>query len=210
MNKILTFTLMFLLTISSVSGGIYLASTAPFIEKFETQLGQLALVNDNDMVEDKVDLDIVGEVAGVTDTSDQYAMLISVAYAQTKPICTTLSANPVSGKAPLNVRLTGSGQDELLSYKFAFGDGEEVTTLENQVTHSYLNPGTYTAVLRVVSNKVESDAVDTCKTTITVSKEVAEVLPQATVESSHLACLNLACVLVSGDGPMQIVLPRVE
>ncbi len=57
-----------------------------------------------------------------------------------------VAAEPASGKPPLNVRFTATGQDPeggALTYAWDFGDG--TTGAGDQVTHRYTKPGTYTA-----------------------------------------------------------------
>ena len=60
------------------------------------------------------------------------------------------TAEPVSGKAPLNVGFTASGRDPeggALAYAWDFGDG--ATGTGDRVTHRYRRPGTYTAKVTV-------------------------------------------------------------
>lgn len=204
MNKVNSFLAFFMLTILSVSGGIGVASidSSSFLSNFENRLSNLAYVSKVEVQKPQ------GQVAGVFVSEPQiipkeaeYAMLVSIAKAATKPICTSLLSDMESGVAPLDVKFTGSGQGDSLSYKFVFGDGEQVTTLDAQTIHTYINPGVYSASLQVISSKLESDNTDSCKTEITVTKETKVVTPApAVTEATHLVCRNFACVRVAGEG----------
>lgn len=105
------------------------------------------------------------------------------------PKCTSLSASPTSGDAPLLVTFVASGYDDndgyVAGFEFNFGDGEskkiEQTFDTNDsytITHSYGKPGTYIASVRVKDNNGEwSDIPDACKQTITVRVGGATVTP---------------------------------
>ena len=183
MNKVNLFLAFFMLTTLSVSGGIGIAS---FDYSQEPQ-AQVAGV-------------FVSEPQ-IIPKGEEYAMLVSIAKAATKPICTSLLSDIKSGMAPLDVKFTGSGQGDLLSYKFIFGDGEQVITLDSQTIHTYVNPGVYSASLQVISSKLESDNTNSCKTESTVTKETKVITSDTVVtEASHLVCRNFACVRVAGEG----------
>jgi cytochrome c len=80
-------------------------------------------------------------------------------------------ADPVSGTVPLNVNLTAAGSDpdgDPITYVWAFGDG--VQGAGPQVTHTYTEPGTYTATVTV---KDPGGKTGTATVTITVSAPVA-------------------------------------
>lgn len=78
------------------------------------------------------------------------------------------SANPVSGTAPLTVAFASTGSSDpdgsIVSWYWDFGDNGNST--EEQPTHVYLAPGTYTAQLTVTDN---CSATATDNVTITVS-----------------------------------------
>jgi cytochrome c len=61
------------------------------------------------------------------------------------------SANPTSGPAPLTVNFSSEGTEDLdgdaITLQWSFGDG--TTSTDANPTHTYDNPGTYTAQLRV-------------------------------------------------------------
>jgi len=77
-----------------------------------------------------------------------------------------ISAEPISGYAPLTVSFRGSGTDSdghITSYNWDFGDGSSSGN-QNQ-SHSYSSPGTYIATLTVTDNR---GATGTIPRTITV------------------------------------------
>lgn len=214
MNKIQLFLSFFVLTILATSFGIGVASFdyQSNLSAFETRLSDLAFVKEDvpAVFETQTSGDEFqnGQVAGVSTNNnvipagEEYAMLISIAQAATNPTCTSLLVDSNSGTAPFDARFTGSGVGDSLSYKFVFGDGEQVTTLDAQTTHTYVKPGLYTASLQVISNKMESGTVDACKVNMTIINST-ESNPQAepvVTEASHLVCRNLACVRVAGEG----------
>lgn len=70
-----------------------------------------------------------------------------------------LAANPTSGEAPLSVSFNGGGSDDPdgdpLDYSWNFGDGQ--TSSAGFATHTYSQPGTYTATLTVSDGLGGSD-----------------------------------------------------
>lgn len=200
MNKLQSFLSFFIISIMSIFGGIKVASID--YSGFEDRLGKLAYQTNKDYK-----IPDAGHVAGVSTSSNiipagaEYAMLISVVSAASAPTCTSLLVDTNSGVAPFDVKFTGSGLGDSLSYKFVFGDGEQVTTLDSQINHTYLKSGTYTATLKVISNKIESNNSDSCKVVINVMDKLSgqQSVPLVS-EASHLVCRNLACVRVSGEG----------
>lgn len=92
------------------------------------------------------------------------------------PLCVDLSANPLSGSAPLTVRFIGSGQDQderVSFFEFDFGDGkkqvvEKEDSVNQQLTiqeisHTYTKAGAYKASLKVIDNSdAESTVPDIC------------------------------------------------
>lgn len=76
-----------------------------------------------------------------------------------------LSAAPTSGAAPLTVDFDGSGSSDpdagdTLTYLWDFGDGQTSTGSSPTTSHTYTNPGTYTASLRVSDNHGATSAAD--------------------------------------------------
>lgn len=92
------------------------------------------------------------------------------------PTCSSLSAIPLTGPAPLTVSLTGTGSDgdgQVTAFEFTFGDGtrETVNKVGSATTsHVYQAAGSYTASLRVQDNdRVFSASSSLCRVTINVS-----------------------------------------
>lgn len=126
------------------------------------------------------------------------------------PKCTSLSASPTTGDAPLLVTFVASGYDNndgyVAGFEFTFGDGDtkkiEQTFNTNDsytIEHSYAKVGTYVASVRVKDNNGSwSDVPDVCKQTITVRGTgpsvtqtpqlsptiVSEVIPSPTTEAA--------------------------
>lgn len=91
--------------------------------------------------------------------------------------CSSLSAEPSSGTAPLTVSFTGSGFDSsgsIAEYEFNFGDSSNgqaqiITQTDNKTTHRYENAGTYTAKLKVKDSRGNWVEGGDCTRTISVS-----------------------------------------
>ncbi len=70
-----------------------------------------------------------------------------------RPLEAKLTANPTSGPAPLSVTFSAAGSTgAIVSFTLDFGDGSEPysgTDLTVSISHTYNNPGTYTATLTV-------------------------------------------------------------
>jgi PKD repeat protein len=84
------------------------------------------------------------------------------------PPTASISATPLSGKPPLAVSFTGSGKDTdgtVVSYSWNFGDGS--TSNQQNASHTYEVPGSYTATLKVIDNK---GATGSAKVTINILK----------------------------------------
>jgi len=68
------------------------------------------------------------------------------------PPTAVITATPLQGRAPLTVTFDGSGSKaaggaQIVSYSWDFGDGSKATGMI--LSHTYTNPGTYTAYLSV-------------------------------------------------------------
>ncbi len=103
--------------------------------------------------------------------------------------CSSLSASPTEGSAPLTVRFNGSGFDEdgeIKRYRFDFGDSsggqEQVWEQdESEAFHRYEHPGTYIAALHVKDSRGNwRNGQADCRIEITVNDE-PEVLGVTTV-----------------------------
>jgi len=105
-----------------------------------------------------------------TVTDNHGAIARSICYITTlpnKPPVASVYARPTSGEAPLTVRFTGSGTDKdgkIVSYYWDFGDGH--TDTQQNPTHTYLTPGTYTVTLTVTDDN-GATATDTVEITVT-------------------------------------------
>ena len=119
------------------------------------------------------------------------ALAITVAEPANQRPTATISANLVSGPAPLTINFTGSGTDPdgiIASYSWNFGDGE--TSSQQNPSHTYTTPATCTVVLTVTDN---DGATKTASLPITVN-EPPNQLPTASASAN----------LVSGPAPLTI------
>lgn len=100
-----------------------------------------------------------------------------------EPRCLSLSGYPNRGGAVLTTTFTGAGstrEGKIAAFEFIFGDGEKVTvekdvgeTGTHSLSHAYLQPGTYSAFLRVKDNKGQwSELEDSCRVKIEVEGEI--------------------------------------
>jgi OOP family OmpA-OmpF porin len=73
---------------------------------------------------------------------------------ENQPPTANLTADPSSGNAPLGVSFRGAGHDpdgEIVAYHWDFGDGSTADT--QHASHTYREPGTYTATLTVTDDR---------------------------------------------------------
>jgi len=83
-----------------------------------------------------------------------------------------MSADPSSGDAPLAVSFRGTGNDpdgQIVSYQWDFGDG--ATSGEQHPSHTYSQPGSYTASLTVTDDR---GAKGSASRTITARAQAAQ------------------------------------
>jgi hypothetical protein len=94
--------------------------------------------------------------------------------------CVGLSASPTEGTAPLTVKFTGSGYDkngDIKEYEFDFGDASDWQpqvwkTTDSEAGHRYMNPGTFTASLKVKDQDDQwRNGNDDCKKEIKVTSK---------------------------------------
>ncbi len=99
------------------------------------------------------------------------------------PVCTTLTATPSAGTAPLAVVFTATGTDpdgQITKYAFNFGDGNlstvttDTQTSSNSATaeHTYENGGTFTASVVLTDDK-EGSSTNDCSQVITIAGPTA-------------------------------------
>jgi PKD repeat protein len=109
----------------------------------------------------------------------------------------SVSANPMSGTAPLQVGFSGSGSDPdgtIASYAWAFGDGG--TSTQQVTTHTYQSAGTYTATLTVTDN---GGATGSASVQIAVSG-TANQPPRASASASPTSGPAPLAVAFTGSG----------
>lgn len=91
--------------------------------------------------------------------------------------CSDLVVEPKEGTAPLNVKFTGKGNDprgDIQQYEFDFGDSSNnqqqvITQTGAEIAHTYNNPGTYTAKLKIKDSQGNwKNGSNNCSKTITV------------------------------------------
>lgn len=99
------------------------------------------------------------------------------------------SANPTSGKSPLTVSFTGSGNDSdgtIESYHWDFGDGE--TSTEQNPTYTFPDDKTYVVKLTVTDN---NGATDTDTIEITISPNEPPIASASVDKTSGLGPLTV-------------------
>jgi PKD repeat protein len=72
------------------------------------------------------------------------------------PRITSYTADPTSGIHPLDVAFQCTATDpdgSVVEYRWRFGDGSTDTTTTGQTTHTYTEPGTFSAKVTVVDNE---------------------------------------------------------
>lgn len=119
------------------------------------------------------------------------------------PVCESLTAEPKSGQVPLEVNFSGtasSPDDNITNYTLDFGDGQTEPktnsgkTLNLNTKHTYTQPGTYTATLRVC------DAADQC----VGSEACAATIAVTSVDNQPPRCLSLTAEPTSGAAPLTV------
>lgn len=109
--------------------------------------------------------------AGVWTPADQAA---TVKVEVGAPFTVGLVASPRTGAAPLTVKLTATttgSTTAITSHRWDFGDGSAATTTGGQVfttSHTYANPGTYTASV-TVTNRAGASVTATTMIAVTSS-----------------------------------------
>jgi len=115
--------------------------------------------------------------------TDSDTVVITVTEPANEPPTANANAIPVSGEAPLQVQLTGSGTDPdgtIASYNWDLGDGT-VSTLQSPV-HTYQDPETYNVILTVED---DDGATTTDSVLITVDEPAPPPPPSVSKEIPH-------------------------
>lgn len=141
------------------------------------------------------------------------------------PLCTKLTAEPASGKAPLKVLLTGQGTlsgGEIASMQFVFGDGNDKViersfgaSASQQVIYTYSQNGIYRAsvILKSSTGKL-SETTESCVVTISVNTftptgtSVAK-LPKTGAEATESATPIVKPKIPESGNPAPIVVAIV-
>lgn len=119
----------------------------------------------------------------VTPTPTSGSSASGSATTNQNPVCSALSLDrDVNGTAPYSIVFTATGTDAdgtLSKAVFNFGDGpsQEVTTagglgtnsVNVQISHTYVNPGSYNATVTLTDNNGGVSNTTTCSKTITVA-----------------------------------------
>jgi len=139
---------------------------------------------------------LAASIAYASHNSDTAEFAFLVAQAVSAPQ-TTLTANPISGTAPLTVVFTALCQDDglIASCVLSFGDGTTKILSNIQipqvVQHTYTNEGTFLATLTAVDNQGNQDQTPA---TITISASKVNVAPQT----------ELAAIPIEGRSPFEV------
>jgi PKD repeat protein len=101
------------------------------------------------------------------------------------------SADKQSGPAPLTVEFSADGSDDVVQYHWDFGD-DNGTSLDQNATHTYMTPGTYTATVTVTDDggKTATDTV-----AITVTDPPGNVAPN----------VEIGAAPASGNAPLDVL-----
>ncbi len=115
----------------------------------------------------------------------EYRVSGSVPAATSQPPVAVVSAAPLSGVAPITVSLSASGSYDpdgsIARYEWNFGDGS-APVVATSASHTYANPGIYTASLKVTDNAGLTDTKS-----VTVNANTPVVLTTIYVDSITVA-----------------------
>jgi len=103
-----------------------------------------------------------------------------------KPPVPDFVASPVSGKAPLTVCFTDLSSNNPTAWKWDFGDGQ--AAVEQNPTHVFQTPGTYTVCLEASNAFGTAKACKQNLVTVTEAKEPAFFYGHITVDGDQAPC----------------------
>ncbi len=101
------------------------------------------------------------------------------------------SADRQSGPAPLTVEFSADGSDDVVQYRWDFGDGNG-TSLDQNPSHTYMTPGTYTATVTVTD---EGGKTGTDTVAITVTDPPGNAAPN----------VDIGAAPGSGNAPLDVL-----
>jgi PKD repeat protein len=81
------------------------------------------------------------------------------------------SASPTSGTAPLDVQFTDESTGDVLGWGWDFDNDGTVDSTEQNPSHTYTTPGTYTVVLTAIGDLLDHIATKTDYITVSVPEE---------------------------------------
>jgi PKD repeat protein len=115
------------------------------------------------------------------------------------------TASPVSGTAPLSVQFTDTSTNSPVSWIWNFGDGG--TSTEENPSHIYSNPGTYTVSLTAANTAGENTA--TGSETVSTSEEMVAVqtptLSLTPIPDTELPDISITGPATSGLAPLTVM-----
>jgi PKD repeat protein len=134
------------ITATAGAGGTIVPSGSESVDAGASQLFTITANVGYSVLDVKVDGASVGAVTGYTFTNVQTNHTISATFYAVAPVA-SFTANPTSGKKPLEVSFSSTSSGAVTSRSWNFGDGS--TSTASNPTHTYWRPGAYTVSLTV-------------------------------------------------------------
>jgi PKD repeat protein len=101
---------------------------------------------------------------------------INVKNTKNDPPRSSFDYNPKKGLAPLDVEFDASSSFDpdgsIISYRWNFGDGTEISTTNTRITHRFETPGEYIVTLTVYDNGGDSDNFSATVTALSSEPEL--------------------------------------
>ena len=110
------------------------------------------------------------------DDGDQNSDSVTIHVNDTQALSAGIVASPTSGEAPLTVSFTGSASGGSLPYSYLWTSSDGNTTTQQNPTHTFSQPGTYTVTFTVTDS---SSGQDSASVTIQVSSPTAQLSASA-------------------------------